>query len=358
MNCSVIISHADALENVARSLGLPLSIADINDHTDALIAQSIRRSVFIAAPCNIRTARTLVIAALAPLLDDIEARVNDMIEDLIAIGDLLEMRSESDEGSDILLRPAPPAFVRRKDNTFIILGISGDEITPIDNQSVIYTPSGLRTFPTSDPTNYRDMFIDLGLIEIPEHIWLHAPAKISVEDYLDSWVRSLPSVKHPENIEGLEIIDTKIPASFYKDRWAKLSNEHSGIYVGRRPQRYGANLWCLFEIKNGLIERFVDIYSKDARIRNCDEAWRIQAALDSKELRSQKIRILSDQKNIILSFSSPIPAWAIRRLSMIGARKIVKGSLIAFEIPAQNAENEICWLEDMLWLARDIKENV
>ena len=80
----VMLSRADSLQCVARSLGLP-GPANLDN---ALIAQSLRRTVFIAAPCSARVACALVVDALRPLVDDPEElrmRVDDVIYILIAV---------------------------------------------------------------------------------------------------------------------------------------------------------------------------------------------------------------------------------------------------------------------------------
>jgi hypothetical protein len=350
------ISRADALSGVAQSLGLPTSAATVDGSNNALIAQSIRRSVFIAAPCSARIARTLVTTALGPLADDLkemESRIGDVIDDLVAIGDLLEMRRESADGEELVLRPAPPAFIKRKDQTFILLGVSGDEITPVNDHPVAYRPSGLRTLAPSDPEVCHSALLDLGLIELSDSIWLHAPAAVAADRYLNGWITRLPPAGRPEEIEGLEILDTKTPTTFYKGRWKPLSSNHSGYFLARRPQRYGANLWCVAEVQDGLVQRFIDIHSRDGRIRDCDEAWRVQAAFDSVAGAPQKVAVSSSGARATLSFSSPLPAWTVRRLSLIGERVTPRRALLAFELPSQNMDDEIRWLEDTLWIARD-----
>ncbi len=355
MTSVAVISRGEATRKTAQSLGLPESCATL-DGSNALIAQAIRRSVFIAAPCSIRTTRAVVTTALCALANDekaLEARITDVIEDLVATGDLLEMRRESPEGADLVLRPAPPAFVKRKDGTFILLGVAGDEITPVHDQPVVFRPSGLRTLASADTETCHRALLDLGLIELSESAWLHGPAAATADSYLNAWIAKLPGTKNPERIDDLDILDTSTPTTFYKGRWKALNNKHAGIFLARRPQRYGANLWCVVEVQAGFVQRLVDVHTKDARIRDCDEAWRIQAAFDAVACAPQKVVVSSSGEKVVLAFDSPLPAWAVRRLSLIGERVSPQRALFGFELPNQNKDDEVRWLEQMLWLARN-----
>jgi hypothetical protein len=359
MNVTVV-SRTDALNKLAQSLGLSLEDSHLNESSNTLIAQLIRRAVFIGAPCSIRTVRNAITTALGPLAIDgqeFEDRVAAVFEDLLAIGDILEMRREGQDSEGVILRPAPPAFVKRKDQTFILLGVAGDEITPVYDQPITYRASGLRMLASNDPIACQKGLLELGLIELPLATWLHAPAIIEAESYASAWRAKLSVMQSPQKIEELEILDMKKPAHFYKGRWRALTDADAGAYLARRPQRYGANLWCLVDVLHGLVQRLVDVHSKDARIRDCDEAWRIQAAFDAIASVPQTVNVSLNSNKSILTFRSPLPAWAIRRLSLIGERVSPQRALLSFELPLLNTEEEIRWLESMLWLARDTGEN-
>src|SRR5277367_1215863 len=69
--------------------------------------------------------------------DAVRAEVEEILEALLVHGDLLEMMSSAaDEwrASDFVLRPAPPTFVRRSDGSIVILGVAGDEFTPLTGE--------------------------------------------------------------------------------------------------------------------------------------------------------------------------------------------------------------------------------
>lgn len=354
MNNIKILSRADCLKYSSRSLGLP----DLQKLDNALIAQALRRTVFIEAPCSIRTVCSLVMNSLGPLTDEpenLKTLIYDIIDDLVNLGDLLEMRDEIAGETNLILRPAPPAFVLRRDGTFIIVGVAGDDVTPpqVNDFNLVYYPSGLRILIPSNTQSCRQTLIDLGLIELPMITWLRAPVSITADKLVKSWISRLPNDIHPEKIENFEIIDISNTTSYYKGRWQSLNEQHAGIYIARRPQRYGARLWCLAEIRDGLVQRFVDIHSGDARFRDCDEAWRLLAAMDALTGSPQQVRVVYEKEITVLSFTSPLPSWAIRRLSLVGERLKPHRALLQFSLPLHNSEEELHWLEESLWLTRD-----
>jgi hypothetical protein len=350
-----VINRPDALQQTALSLGLLSDAGDTPALNRILIAQSLRRTVYIAAPCDAQTTRSLVEAALVPLSgnpDALNEQIDDALQDIIAMGDVLEMRSDSGARSDTVLRPAPPAFVARPDGLFLILGISGDDLTPALGIPVLHHASGLRSARPTNAEQCRSALLDLGLTELSERVWLHAPATASAAEHAAQCKARLPAELRPEKIENFEVLDGALPTSFYKRRWSLLHTRHTGMFVARRPQRYGAKLWCLADVKDGVVQRFVDIHAVDSRARDCDEAWRLQAAMDAEAGTPQQVEIAVSGTNATLSFSAPLPTWAARRLHFIGEQVSAPRALIAFEMPAASVDHEANWLKEKLWLAR------
>lgn len=354
MNVTVI-DRDSAIGQTAQSLGIGFQAQDGRALTRTLLAQSLRRSIFIAAPCAGHVLRALVLSALLPLSDDAEtlkAQIDDVLQDLIAVGDILEMVAEADGRRTSVLRPAPPAFIARCDGSFILIGISGDEITPVQDFPIVHYASGLRVLRPVDTHECRVALLDLGLIELSERTWLHTPAPMPASDLAAHWMERLPKELRPEKIEGLEILQTASQTHFYKARWTTVHTTHTGIFVARRPQRYGANLWCLVDVKNGVVQRLTDIRARDLRARDCDEAWRLQAAFDVLAGAPQKVRVDASGPTAVLSFSAPLPSWAARRLASIGEPADMPRALLAFKVPSENAQDELRWLDEYLWLVR------
>ncbi|MEQ1930141.1 MAG: hypothetical protein ABL957_06355 [Parvularculaceae bacterium] len=353
MSGVLVIDRPTATALIAGSLGVPFRAGDTIGR--AFIAQSLRRAVFIAAPCTHRAVWDLAAAVLEPLADDpaaLKDQIDQALEDLIAMGDLLEMREEPERETACLLRPAPPAFVRRRDGRLAILGVAGDEITPSLQGHIVHHASGLRTIDPEDADGCRALLMDLGVIELPERIWLHAPPAASASDHVKSWMAKLPGEAAPVRLDGVDVLDAGSPVTYYKGRWAALNSKHTGLFIARRPQKFGAKLWALAEVRGGVVQRLVDIHPRDSRFRACDEAWRLQAAFDAEAGHPQQVAVAIAGSIATLSFFSPLPAWAERRLCIVGKRIEFHGALFAFELPAASADAEVKWLADALWFTR------
>ena len=79
----------------------------------------------------------------------------------------------------------------------------------------------------------------------------------------------LDSVRTSPEVPGLSLLDSVRPVKYYRGRWTGLKG-HSGRFVGRRSQKYGADLWCYVQINNGTPERLIDLPLSDgimARMR-------------------------------------------------------------------------------------------
>jgi hypothetical protein len=353
MSSIAIIDRAEALRHAGQSLGLASVSGDGMAIGRTLLAQALRRAVYNTAPCDAQTARSVVQEALSPLTDDLEAlkeQIDDTLHDLVAMGDIFEMPADDGKGH-VVLRPAPPAFVARSDGSFIILGVAGDEITPTFESVVLHHTSGLRSTRPRNTEICRSELLDLGLIELAERLWLQAPATCSATEHVAAWMARLPVEIQPEKIDDFEILQPPSQSSFYRGRWSPLHVKHVGVFVARRRQRYGAKLWCLAEVKDGSVLRLTDIHARDARIRDCDEAWRLQSAMDATSGAPQRVSVTSNGQISLLSFSAPLPAWAARRLAFIGEPALAPRSLLAFEISTRSADSELSWLREKLWLA-------
>jgi hypothetical protein len=235
--------------------------------------------------------------------------------ELVVYGDILEMRDADDDQwsrSALVLRPAPPSFIERKNGSIVVIGVAGDEITPFTPElaSRIRHNSGLRTIYPDDGEDLKSLLLEIGLLELPERVWLRIPKLESPASYLADQRLLLAKEPPSGGIEGIRILDTSRSPAFYRDRWLDAGPRHEGIFVARRPQRYGSALWCLLELQGGVVRRFMDLHSRGDRIRPCDIAWRIQMAIDAEAGTPQSVRVRKGQQTSVLSFFSPVPSWA------------------------------------------------
>jgi hypothetical protein len=358
---TALLSSAQALSKVGRSVSLP-DAPGCNTPSDELLAQVTRRAVAIMAPCATHELARAVTQSFAGLADDDEAfagRIEAIVEDLIVYGDILEMRESAENGwsgtKSFVLRPAPPSFVKRKDRSIAVLGIAGDQITPLTaelNSRVIYH-GALRIIRASEHEDLEALLIDLGLLKLPERTWLRLPDFETAANHVVSWRQSLAAEPATTLIEGLGILDTARSPTFYKGRWVPPDRMHKGMYVARRPQRYGAPLWCLVELENGSLRRFKDLSTRGDRLRPFDIAWRIQAALDAVSGTPQRFESSThDPSRTTLRFYSPVPSWCERHLSIAGEKGTAERCLFCFEIPTAQLDTEAGFLREALWMAK------
>ncbi len=359
---AIALLPREALSSVGRSLQLPSELSEAL--TDELIAQALRRAAFILAPCP---SYALVHAARESLLgfgvqaEELDARVDDVVDALIAFGDILEMRAGGEDPWNLPdayeLRPAPPAFVLRKDGSIVLLGVAGDEITPLpgDGHSQIIYRGALRLIKADEGENLRALLKDIGLFELSEKTWLRVPAVESAQAHIRLWRELLSQEPASGPIEGLKILDTNKPPTFYRGRWQDPTKYSNGLYVARRPQRYGAARWCIVEFEDGVLKRFKDLVSPGDRLRPCDLAWRIQAALDRTAGAPQCYRCTVQNGLIRIALFSPLPSWDERHLYIVGSKTATERGLFAYDVPRDALGSEVSFLSEMLWMAERVE---
>jgi hypothetical protein len=359
MTISVITSE-DAIHRVARSLGFeaPASAEGLRSE---VIAQALRRAVHILAPCAKHELENAILQSFAGLgrgREKLAAVVEQTLEELIVYGDILEMRGADDDywsRSALVLRPAPPSFVQRKNGSIVVIGVAGDEITPFTPElaSRLRHNGGLRIIYPDDGEDLKSLLQEIGLLELSETAWLRAPKLESAASYLAD--QRLQLAKEPPSgaVEGIRILDSPRSPAFYRDRWTDVGPRHEGIFVGRRPQRYGSALWCIVDLERGAVRRFKDLVSLGDRVRPCDLAWRIQMAIDADAGIPQRFRCRENQGMCRLDFFSPLPSWAERRLAIVGQKITGQGSLFSYEVVTTVTKEEVAFLQKVLWLTED-----
>ena len=138
--------------------------------------------------------------------------------------------------------------------------------------------------------------------------------------------------------------------TFYRDRWVEPRNQHTGLYVARRPQRYGTPIWCVVELESGRVKRFKDLREPGDRIRPSDVAWRIQAAFDALAGHPQQYRASPADDVTLVRFYAPLPSWAERRLAIVGTKTQAERCLFSYEIPNDEWPGEHAFLNEALWM--------
>ncbi len=286
---------------------------------------------------------------------DLNKPLGEVLETLITVGDVLELEaldySETQQNHEILLYSAPPQFVPLAPNRFLLLGIVPDDLLPEEISSAIEYRDCLRLLSGSQYEDLEEHLIDLGIFKVLAKTWLKAPSKKSPDAYLKGFANRLDDTGQAGTISELKILDPEKPSNNYMRRWTEPRNLN-GRFVARRGRTYGADLWSYIELEDGRPLRLVDLPYGKTNERGCDQAWRLQAAIDSVNGQPQQLRISpSNGSKVSLDFFSPIPKWLERRLDAHADRsKPRSGCLISYRISANEEQKVIKFAEARMWL--------
>jgi hypothetical protein len=151
----------------------------------------------------------------------------------------------------------------------------------------------------------------------------------------------------------MTIIATTTNKNYYRGRWT-VPTTQVGRFVGRRKQRYGADLWCYVQIDSGRVEKMLDLPLDVRTGGGCDEAWRLQAAIDSLAGSAQRFRRRAGgTEEVVLDFFNPLPRWVIRRWLFLARPAERRGSLLSYAFPRDEVNQEIGYLAEQLWMEEE-----
>jgi hypothetical protein len=227
------------------------------------------------------------------------------------------------------------------------------------DKSEITTPSGIRIVTimqvknASSGTGDDDLttrLAELGLVRLSEEYWLNAPIDETALSYISRFEHALGRTAECAEIPEITVLDTSKSVRYYRGRWCPPTHL-SGRYIGRRPQSYGNDIWCFFEIERGIVKRFLDLpLAYSTGLRGCDEAWRLQAALDAHSGKPQQYRLSTITEGVrSIDIFSPIPGWIERRWNLLGQQRDKKGCLMSFQFNDQDIKQELDFLRRKLW---------
>lgn len=347
------LSSQDALRRTLERVGLsetddPLSIESL--------ASILRYSASLLCPCSPRGILSAVTEALQPLLsvDDLRERCQVVLDELIAHGDLVEFDDISGFAQNRLLYLAPPAFVKIGSSKALIVGIAPDGVDILPVGIAATCKSVARIISDIDHPSIEQQLRHAGLHELPYAVWVKAPATRPFEAIVRQFDKLLERQPPSDAVDGLRVLDTALQSPWYRERWT-TPGSLTGRYVGTRTRRYGADLWCYVEIVNGTPSRLVDLPQGRTSERGCDQAWRLQCALDAKHGEPQRFRLEPlDTKRSRLSIHLPCPAWLLRRWDCIGERG--DDSVFVFDFEQPDADQEVEILQQSLWMVPEEQE--
>lgn len=354
-----VLSRAEVVQRTLRELGLGRNPASLL--TREALACALRRVAGMHCPTSRGALRRAVIEPLADLIDTadgLDELVDEVLEAVIAHGDLLELPevASSAERPRTLLYATPPMFLARSSGAVLLLGIAGEQtsLLPPRLERLIEHRGHVRVLPAGAATDIVTHLEDLGFTEISERAWLDPPIPVAPESFIDRFNSALHQQPDAGPVEGLRTIDPDSDTNYYRGRWVD-STPVSRNVVGRRPQRFGADLWCYVTLEDGQPRRLLDLPLGQTRYRACDEAWRLQAAIDAVSGNPQHLRIRPGAAGgWTFDVFSPLPMWLVRRWDAVGTQhERSPGALLSYNFDSEDIDEEASFACDMMWLAVD-----
>jgi hypothetical protein len=350
-----VASAAECRELAVRAL-------DVDDAADLSSAEgltaSLRRAASFLCPASPRQLIDAVLDAVRPLQpgDDLPPDdLADLLDLLVSAGDLLELRQSGDTPGRLLYL-GPPSYVERRPGQYLLLGIRpyGAPLISSDLAGVIQDEGHTRTIELF-PDQAAAQLSELGLHMIRPRQWVRRPAQVPPGELIGHVRERLAAAGPAGVVEGLTVIDPAAKVTYYRGRWRPLRPADSGLFVARRPQAYGADLWCIVLVADGAPVRLLDLPADDPTGPGHDEAWRVQAALDAAGHSPQLFRVGGTGAAVgrTVDFFSPLPRWAERYLELTGvAVPRSAGALCSYRVPDGAMTDLASFLNDMLWMGQ------
>lgn len=352
-----VLSAEQVAERALASLGLDDAGVDLFS-TEALAA-AVRRAASFSCPATPSTLIRTVGEALRGLPgydDGIRAQLDLVIDALVGAGDLLELPSGDPDGPKRQIYLGYPAFVRRRSGACIVIGVrpDGEPLATGELAQRIDFDGHLRVVrPVPD---LDQLMMVNGIAERSVSQWLQTPRPRSAVQLLAEYAARLDAAGPSGDIDGARILDPAAPVRYYRGRWRPPKSGDSGMFLARRPQAYGADLWCVARLDEGHFVRLIDLPLFGSLLPAADEAWELQAAIDAERGHPQLVRVrpTADVAFKALDFFSPLPSWAQRRLDLFGTPLLAgRGSLLTYSLTADEISEELDFLGKSLWMSTE-----
>lgn len=351
-----ITSPAECGELAVRTL-------DVDEAADLFSAEgltaSLRRAASFLCPASPRQLVDAVLDAVRPMQpggDLSRDDVSDLLDLVVSAGDLLELRQSGDTPGRLLYL-GPPSYVEQRPGHYLLLGIRpfGAPIISSELAGPIQYEGHTRTIELS-PDRAAAQLSELGLHMIRPKQWIRRPPQMPPHELIRQMRERLSAAGPAGMVEGLTVIDPAAKVTYYRGRWRPLKPADSALFVARRPQAYGADLWCVILAADGAPVRLLDLPANDPAAPGHDEAWHLQAALDAARGSPQVFRVggTAGTGPIVgrtVDFFSPLPRWAERYLQLTGmAVPRSAGALFSYRVAEAAMPDLARFLNDMLWM--------
>jgi len=350
----------DAAALSVRTLGIDPDLVGLNSPEG--LAASLRRAASFMCPTSPGRLIDAVLAAVRPVTDDGLERgdVSELLDLLIASGDLLELRQELQGRSVRLVYLGPPCYLERAPGTYLLLGVRPFGSWLLNAElSAQTTREGHTRLIELDPANAAETFKAAGLQQLDRQRWVASPASESAASLVRRISERLDVAGRGGEIEGLQILDPTTPVRYYRGRWREPGPNDNGDFIARRPQAYGADLWSAVRLEGGAATRIFQLPVDDPVVPARDEAWRLQLAIDAERGFPQRYAAepFAGGGATVVKFFSPIPGFAERYLQLVGMPLAgTAGALFAFRVPDAAMPDLIQLLAELLWMEPVPKE--
>lgn len=360
-----VASPADCCELAIRTLDVD-EVADL--FSPEGLTASLRRAASFLCPASPRQLIDAVLEALRPLLPD-GGRLSrddlaDLLDLLVSAGDVLELRQLGDTRGPLLYL-GPPSYVERWSGQYLLLGIRpfGAPLISSYLAEAVQYEGHTRSIDLAEAEAAAQLSA-LGLREIRRGQWIQRPPEIGPSELIRRIQERLSTVGPGGTVEEMTVIDPAAKVTYYRRRWRPLMGSDSGLFVARRPQAYGADLWCVALVTEGVPIQLIDLPVDDPTAPGHDEAWRVQAALDAVNGNPQIFRVAPGSGTGIgagttVDLFSPLPRWAERYLELIGMPiPRTAGALRSYRVPEAAMSGLGDFLASMLWMRQVTTEGL
>lgn len=326
----------------------------------AFVACLLRRLCGFMCPCPQRAILTAAKRSLAPLGKAAEPLIEQLapvLDTLLVIGDVIEVSRVGgalfDENRDWLFC-GPPAFLEL-DGRCYVFGIAPDD-APVLAGSLRHRlrhDAIMRFLDDDQDRRIGETLASLGMRRHTAETWLPRASGQSPQ-------RLLEHLRNRLAVDGLE---GEIPASEwlahageqympYEPRWQPAIHQ-SGLHIGRATPEFGSRVWFVASLVGGQVERALVLPLADGSDRACDQAWRIQLAVDACNGTPARYRAWPVEDGMKVSVSFPLPFAARRRLVLLGGMRNHNANTGAFWVPNAAWPQAERYLQAELWLLND-----
>ncbi|BFM23902.1 hypothetical protein [Microbacterium sp. che218] len=319
------------------------------------LCASIRRAASLLCPATPRHLVDAVLEVLRPLSPDLKRDVvAEALDLVVGVGDLLELRSAELGVRQLYL--APPSYVTVRPGRHLLLGVRPNA-SPIVDESVVGASvehEAHTRFLTLETDDAAATLADAGLHRVTAEQWARVPREEPASALIERTAHLLSQHQMPGDIRGLEIIDPTTQVQYYIGRWRELTSRDEGMLVGRRPQAFGAPVWCVVHVAAGIPRAVLDFPIDSSVMPGWDEARRLQAAIDRHRGQPQVFRVRSTgmpDGSRLLDLFAPLPSWAERYIALVGIPMgRSKGALLTYRVPFDAEDSLRGLLSKSLWM--------